>query len=308
MNFADRVCAVVDTQGPLVVGLDPHLSLMPRFLMEKDSGERADTFEKISSAVLDGNRIVLRALRDIAGIVKIQMALYEMLGLPGLSTLVETCREAREMEYLVILDGKRNDISSTARGYATGYLSSVSVFDDLKIPSFWQVDAMTVNPYLGEDGLLPFFDEASRSEKGVFVLCRTSNPSASFVQDEGKGEKLFFKVANLVEELGKPLVGERGLSSAGIVVGATYPADLKDLRKRHPSLLFLVPGIGAQQGDLEALRFAFREDRQGVLVNVSRDILYAYRESGDRYGQDFGEKARIRAREYQDRLLALGRR
>ncbi|WP_438315582.1 orotidine-5'-phosphate decarboxylase [Candidatus Caldatribacterium sp. SIUC1] len=302
-SFAERVAEKVERSGPLVVGLDPHFDLLPPVLLEQFApGEM--TFEGLAEAVLAFGTSILEALAGEVGFVKIQMAFYEALGIPGMVALSRTIQRAKERGFLVILDGKRNDIASSAVCYAQGYLSEITA-GGKSLRSFWDVDALTVNPYLGEDSLLPFFEEARKSGKGVFVLARTSNPSAPFIQDEGRKVRVFEKVALLVEDCAGRFFANGPVSSFGIVVGATYPEDLQYLRERFPRLLFLIPGVGAQGGAVEALRFAFLPGGLGALVNVSRDILFAYRKQGRENGEDFAERAREEALRYQKMLRSL---
>lgn len=303
VNFADRVAEKIEKVGPLVVGLDPHFAFLPPFLLKKWFREEK-SLETLSLCVKDFNLAFLEALAGEVGFVKLQMAFYEALGVPGMMVLKETIEKAKSSDFIVILDGKRNDIASSAEAYARGYLSTIQVGQDV-FPSFWDVDALTVNPYLGEDGLRPFVQEAEKSGKGIFVLVRTSNPSAAFLQDEGKEEKVFVKVANLVWRLGQGSLGKNGRSSIGIVTGATYPEDLRFLRECFPGLLFLIPGIGTQRGDLEALVFGFGPDGKGALVNVSRDILFAFREGRDPEGFNFAAEGKERARFYQRKLREI---
>ena len=306
VNFADRVAEKIESTGPLVVGLDPHFSLLPPFLLRKWFDEER-TLEALSLCVRDFNLTLLEILAGEVGFVKIQVAFYEALGVSGMMVLKETIDKAQAGGFLVILDGKRNDISSSAEAYARGYLSEIEVAGEV-LPSFWNVDALTVNPYLGEDGLRPFVQEAIKHGKGIFVLARTTNPSAAFLQDEGREEKVFVKVAQLAWNMGQNSLGESGRSSVGIVVGATYPEDMRFLRKRFPGLLFLIPGVGTQGGDLEALQTSFGADGKGALVNVSRDIIFAFREGPDRDGFRFAQEARDRARFYQQKFWGLLRR
>uniref|UniRef100_A0A7V4WM03 Orotidine 5'-phosphate decarboxylase n=1 Tax=Candidatus Caldatribacterium saccharofermentans TaxID=1454753 RepID=A0A7V4WM03_9BACT len=302
-SFAERVTERVERFGPLVVGLDPHFDLLPPVLLERFVPEEM-TFEGLAEAVLAFGVGILEALAGEVGFVKIQMAFYEALGIPGMVALSRTIRRAKELGFLTILDGKRNDIASSAVCYARGYLSEITA-GGKSLRSFWDIDALTVNPYLGEDSLLPFFEEAQKSGKGVFVLARTSNPSAPFIQDEGGRVRVFEKVALLVEDCARRFFAGSPMSSFGIVVGATYPEDLRYLRGRFPRLLFLIPGIGAQGGAVEALRFAFLPGGLGALVNVSRDILFAYRKWGRESGEDFAERAREKALRYQETLRSL---
>lgn len=302
-SFAERITEKVCRFGPLVVGLDPHFDFLPPFLFRRFMPQRV-SLEGLADVVLAFGAELLEALSEEVGCIKVQLAFYEALGVPGIRVLSETIRLAKERGFLVILDGKRNDIASSAVLYAQGYLSGVRVGGAI-LPSSWSIDALTVNPYLGEDGLRPFFEEAYRSGKGVFVLARTSNPSAPFIQDEGHKVRVFEKVASLVDTLRREFPESTPVSSFGIVVGATYPEDLKYLRERFPDLLFLIPGVGAQGGSVEALRSAFLPGGLGVLVNVSRDILFAYRRGGREGGEDFAERARERAREYQRILRSI---
>lgn len=302
-SFAEKVTEKVRRFGPLVVGLDPHFDFLPPFLLKRFM-PRGMSFEGLAETVLAFGAELLEALSGEVGCIKVQLAFYEALGVPGMRALSETIRLAKDQGFLVILDGKRNDIASSAILYAQGYLSGIRVGNET-LPSFWDADALTVNPYLGEDSLRPFFEEAYRNGKGVFVLARTSNPSAPFIQDEGCEKRVFEKVASLVDALRRTFPEDHSVSSFGIVVGATYPEDLKYLRECFPSLLFLIPGIGAQGGSIEALRFAFLPGGLGTLVNVSRDILFAYRREGRESGEDFAERALQRAREYQRILRSV---
>lgn len=305
MNFADAVCQMVEEKGPLVVGLDPHPNLLPPYLVHKWFKEKGETLEALAACVLEFNRLILNSISPYVGIVKVQMAFYEMLGVPGMITLKHTLEEAKKRGMLIILDGKRNDVASTAWAYAWGYLSGISWGENKNWSPAWDGDALTITPYFGEDGLWPFFQEAEKNDKGVFVLCRTTNPSAPFIQDEGKNEKLFVKVARLVEQMGKTMKGESGLSSAGIVVGATYPDDLEFLRKEFPALLFLVPGVGTQGGKIDHLKKGFRQDGLGTIVNLSRRVIFAYREAIDTDGWGFEKKAQEQALFYQNALNQL---
>ncbi len=300
-NFADQMVAKTREVGPLVVGFDPHFSLLPPFLLEKWLG-RERTLENLALCVRDFNGTLLEALSGVVGFIKLQMAFYEALGIAGMMVLKETIDEAKRRGFLVILDGKRNDIASSAEAYACGYLSGISMSKEWYFPSFWDVDALTVNPYFGRDGLLPFAEEAQKKGKGIFILARTSNPSASFIQDEGEKEKVFVKVVHLAWELGEGFLGTQGWGSVGVVVGATYPEDVRLLRTMFPRLPFLLPGIGTQQGSLKAVTFGLGEGGLGVLVNVSRDILFAYRETEDREGYAFAEKAKEKALFYREQL------
>lgn len=302
-SFAKRVTEKVYRFGPLVVGLDPHFDALPPFLLRRFL-PREMSLEGLAEAVFAFGAELLEALSGEVGCIKIQLAFYEALGIPGMRALSETLRLAKDRGFLVILDGKRNDIASSAILYAQGYLSGIKLGNVVLSP-FWNADALTVNPYFGEDGLRPFFAEAYQSGKGIFVLARTSNPSAPFLQDEGYSIRVFEKVASLVDTLRGEFPEDSPVSSFGLVVGATYPNDLKRLRKSFPNLLFLIPGIGAQGGSLETVRLAFLPGGLGALIAVSRDILFAYREKGRKEGEDFAERALERVREYRRVLQSI---
>lgn len=261
-NFADRLIEAIKLKkAPCVVGLDTALEALPSdFLaglgvsLDSPAYLRAD-------AMLRFNRMVIDTVSDLVPAVKPNAAFYEKLGFEGIRVLEETISYAKEKELLIITDAKRGDIGNTAEAYAGAWLSDS--------------DSLTVSPYLGEDSLEPFVAACKRFNSGIFVLVRTSNKGATTFQDlEVGGERLFFKVADLVSRMGEELIGVSGYSSVGAVVGATWPEDARELRQRMPRTLFLVPGFGAQGGDVETVKACFDEEGLGAIVNSSRAILY----------------------------------
>ncbi len=259
-NFADRLCAAVLDKGSRVcVGLDPNLARLPQFLLEDHPPPQA--VERFCCAIID-------AVAEHCVAVKPQAAYFEALQQEASPTLWAVMRHARQTGLLVILDGKRNDIGSTADAYARAYLR-----DDAP------VDAITVNPYLGSDGVIPFVKTAAAEARGLFVLVKTSNPSSGELQDlrlSDSGKLVYEQMADLVAGWGDELIGEYGYSSVGAVVGATYPRQLAELRARMPQTPFLVPGYGAQGATAQDVAAAFDERGLGAIVNSSRGIIFAY--------------------------------
>ncbi|MBV8257947.1 MAG: orotidine-5'-phosphate decarboxylase [Actinobacteria bacterium] len=260
MHFADRLVEAVERSGSsLCVGLDPDPALMPRGV-----------------EVVEFCRGIVDAVAGLAAAVKPQAAFFEALGPDGWAALAEVCAYAREAGLLVIADGKRGDIGSTATAYAAAFAPIA--------------DAVTVNAYLGRDSLEPFL---ARDGLGVFCLVKTSNPGSGDLQDVAlaDGTLLWQHVAALVREWGDDLVGESGLSRLGAVVGATYPREVAHARELMPRSVFLLPGVGAQGGRPEELRAAFAPGPAGALVSASRSVIYAYRERGGDWRQAAAEEA-----------------
>jgi orotidine-5'-phosphate decarboxylase len=265
--FADRlVAAVRKKSSPCVVGLDPRIDLMPEFVK---SGRGAHSRATVCSIISDFHEVVLDAVADLVPAVKPQLAFYEQYGLGGLEGFEKTVHAARERGLLVINDGKRNDISSTAEAYANAFLSDTAFFSD----------CITVTPYLGRDSLEPFVKACARHGKGLFVVLKTSNPGSRDFQDqplEATGRPLYETIAGIIEEIGKDLIGQSGYSSIGAVVGATFPEDGRRLRALMPHALILVPGYGAQGGSAESAAACFHENGLGAVVSSSRDITYGH--------------------------------
>ena len=308
--------AIESTRNPSVVGLDPTEALVPAQVVSSLADEVRDSLEspeelpaaQLAVAYYEFNRTVIDAVADIVPAVKPQIAMYEALGPAGIDVYAMTCEYARERGLYVLADVKRGDIGSTAAAYAK-MLSGVDGYDP------WNVDAVTVNPYLGTDGIIPFVETAQETDKDIFVLVRTSNPSSSELQmlDLPNGKKVYEHVADLVEGWGADTVGESGYSRLGAVVGATHPDEGALLRKRMPHTFFLVPGYGAQGGTAADVRGMFDKDGSGAIVNSSRGIIGAWKGSG-RYREDMsardalalvGEMARQAALDMRDNLRAV---
>ncbi len=271
----------------ICVGLDPHLDLMPENILPAELLEDLESNqEEIAAAVLSFNQNLLDAVADMTAVVKPQMAFYEKLGVPGMECLWQTMAYAKSKELIVLLDGKRNDIGSTAGAYAEAYLESKKT----------EVDSITINPYLGSDGILPFLKNKKR---GAFALLRTSNPSAVDLQDLklDDGRTVYQAVGDFLQEVGRDYIGESGYSNLAAVVGATYPKELKEIRSQLDSVFFLIPGFGAQGGEAADIKAGFDEDGRGAVVNSSRGINFAYRkEEYSHFGaENYAKAARAAA-------------
>jgi orotidine-5'-phosphate decarboxylase len=283
-HFADRLTAAVRRcQNPVLVGLDPRANSLPKGLRVDDPHDYpaiADAFRKFCCGVLD-------AVAPLVPIVKPQAAFFEEIGPHGMVALAEVIRYARDKGLLVILDGKRNDIGSTATAYAQGYLGE-------RPASPWGADALTVSPYLGDDSLEPFVQVAQERGAGVFVLVKTSNPGGKLFQDlVVDGRRLYQHVAAFVEKLATETCGPSGYGSVGAVAGATYPEQLAELRTLMPHTWFLVPGYGAQGGSARDVAGAFDKAGLGAVINSSRAIIFAHArpEYKDRFGDAHWQEA-----------------
>jgi len=261
-HFADKLLAAIDAKGsPVCVGIDPVYDRLPEHVRKGQTSPDAQC-----EVVMRFCREVINAVAPIVPAVKLQSAYFEQLGDSGTGLYFLLAQHARNKGLIVIGDVKRNDIGSTAEAYAAGHLLRADA-----------PDAITVNGYLGADGITPFIDAAKKTGKGVFVLVRTSNASAATLQDiaDANGVRLFEHVANMVAELGDDAtVGKRGYSLIGAVVGATWPDEARRLRELMPNQLFLVPGYGAQGASAADCAASFKADGTGAIVNASRSVLY----------------------------------
>ncbi len=258
---------IKEKDSRICVGLDPHLKMMPENILAPELLDDLESNqEEVAAAVLNFNQGLIDAVADMTAVVKPQMAFYEKLGVPGMECLWETISYAKSKDLIVLLDGKRNDIGSTAKSYAESYLEQKKT----------SADSITINPYLGRDGILPFLEN---KEKGAFALLRTSNPSAGDLQDLklDDGRKVYQAVGDFLQELGTDYIGECGYSNLAAVVGATYPKELKEIRAQLNSVFFLIPGFGAQGGGAEDIKAGFDQNGRGAVVNSSRGINFAYR-------------------------------
>ena len=303
-NFADLLCESIERKNnPTVMGLDPKLDYIPAFIREKNDALFTNPEESAGASILEFNKALIDAVYDIIPAVKPQFAYYEMYGLYGLKALKETISYAQSKGMLVIADAKRNDIGTTATAYANSIIGKTSYGEDLEI-SMYGCDCVTVNGYLGSDGINPFLDVCKADGKGIFALVRTSNPSAGDLQDlELKdGRKVYEAMADMVNEWGKDLFGDLGFSSVGAVVGATWPEQAVDARKRMPRSLILVPGYGAQGAGPDAAVASFTEDGKGSIVNASRSLMCAWKKREDLKLEDFAKATRDEAVDMRDKL------
>jgi len=270
---------IAETQNPTVAGLDPKLDFVPEYIKKECFAKYGNTLEAAAEALLIFNKGLIDALCDIVPAVKPQCAYYEMYGWQGVKTLAETMEYARQKGMFVITDGKRNDIGTTMEAYATGHLGKVSVNGDMITP--FSGDALTVNGYLGSDGINPLLKICAEEDKGIFVLVKTSNPSSGELQDrEMDGATVYEIMGQKCEAWGEALPGKYGYSGVGAVVGATYPKQLEQLRAALPHTFFLVPGYGAQGGGAKDVSYAFDQNGMGAIVNSSRGIMCAYKKEG----------------------------
>ena len=235
------------------------------------------TLEGVSKAILEYNKALIDETCDIIPAVKPQIAFYEMFGIPGLEAFKETCKYAKEKGMIVIADIKRGDIGSTAQGYSNAFLGKTKIGDHEE--SIFDVDFVTVNPYMGTDCVKPFIEDCKKYDKGIFILVKTSNPSSGELQDLKleNGKEVYMQVADLVEKWGEDLVGKYGYSSVSAVVGATYPEQLEQIRSKAPHTYFLIPGYGAQGGKAEDIALGFDKNGLGGIVNASRSLMCAYK-------------------------------
>ena len=277
MNFADSLIKATQQKSPVCVGIDPALKKLPEGITPDASG------------VLTFCKGIIDATKDIAACVKPQMAYFEVLGWEGMKVFFEVCAYAKKQGLLVIADGKRNDIGSTCDAYAEAYLKKES-----------PIDALTVSPYLGSDGIKPFIERCKQNDKGIFVLVKTSNASSGELQDLVVGdESVHEHMAQLVASWGADCLGaESHYSYVGAVVGATYPEELKYLRSLMPNTPILIPGYGAQGGTAADVTHGF-VNGVGAIVNSARGIIFASK------GQDWQEAARKAAENMANELKAV---
>ncbi|MDR3072701.1 MAG: orotidine-5'-phosphate decarboxylase [Clostridiales Family XIII bacterium] len=304
---------IEELKNPSVVGLDPTIEMIPDVMREAAISEYGPTAQAVAEMFLRFNREIIDCIYDIVPAVKPQIAMYEKYGLHGVRAYLETTEYATSKGLLVIGDVKRGDISSTAEAYA-GHLSGVEI-DGVKY-DLWNEDAITVNPYLGTDGILPFTEAIKDLDKMIFVLVKTSNPSSSEIQDllavaagsssgetDENADPIYVKVAKLTQMWGSELIGSYGFSKVGAVVGATHPAVGQHLRALFPQLFFLVPGYGAQGASAEDLRGFFDRHGRGCIVNSSRGIIAAWKKES--IGFPVGDAARKAALQMQEELTKV---
>jgi orotidine-5'-phosphate decarboxylase len=268
LTFADRLAAEVERKrSQLVVGLDPNVDLFPI--------ELRGAVARFCCGIVD-------AVAPHAVAVKPQLAFFEALGPAGIAAFDQVCQYAKRAGLLVIADGKRGDIGSTARAYSEAYIEGNPP----------RADALTVNPWLGRDSVEPFLGAVRRGGVGIFVLVRTSNAGGDLQDAVLKdGRPMWHHVAGLVDEWGADTAGETGLSSVGAVVGATHPRAVAEARRLMPRTIMLLPGVGAQGAAVSDLTRAFQSGPASALVSASRSVIYAFKDAGSDYREAAGAEA-----------------
>lgn len=281
MHFGDALTQATLQKSPVCVGLDPNVHILPEGISQDAKG-----MQLFCTGIID-------AVKDIAACVKPQMAYFEQLGWEGMRAFWEVCSYAKEQGLIVIADGKRNDIGPTCEAYAQAYLNELS-----------PIDAITVSPYLGSDGISPFIELATQNDKGIFILVKTSNPSSGELQDLPIGDEVVHEhLAQIVEGMASKHCGsDTHLSCIGAVVGALYPEEMKYLRTLMPHVPFLIPGFGAQGGSAADVIGGFIPDGTGAIVNSSRGIIFA---SSGKDWQEAAEEAALKMAEEIKRILAI---
>lgn len=301
-NAIDKLIdKIKEKNNPTVIGLDPRYDIIPNCIKSKYTQD----LEGAGKAIIEFNKALIDATHDIIPAVKPQIAFYEMFGIPGMIAFEETCKYAKEKGMIVIADMKRGDIGTTAKAYSNAAIGKTKI-GELN-HSIFDVEFVTVNPYLGTDGVLPFVEDCKEYGKGIFILVKTSNKSSGEIQDlvTEDGEKIYVKVAKLVNEWGKDLVGKYGYSSISSVVGATYPEQLKELREVMPHSYFLIPGYGAQGGKADDIALGFDKNGLGGIVNASRSLICAYKSEiwKNKFTEEqFAEATRAEAIRMRDEL------
>ena len=280
MSFEPLIEKIAQKKNPTVMGLDPVLDYIPAFMKDAAVSQYGDTFKAAGEAIFAFNKALIDAAADLIPAVKPQSAFYEMYGIEGMIALERTIAYAKEAGLYVILDVKRNDIGNTAEAYAKAFLGETQLFSSKAQAT--PVDCVTVNPYLGIDGIEPFVKAAAQYDKSMFILVKTSNKSSGDFQDMDMGGlPLYRRVGAKVEEWGEVYRAASGYSPCGAVVGATYPKQLTELREALPHTFFLIPGYGAQGGAAKDIAGAFDAKGQGAIVNSSRALMCAYKKAGD---------------------------
>ena len=293
MSFDVLQKKIIEKRNPTVAGLDPKPEYVPAHILKACYEQYGETLQGAAEAVWTFNQGLIDALCDVVPAVKPQAAYYERLGWRGLEVMERTIAYAREKDLFVIADIKRGDIGSTAEAYADAWLGETRV-GEASHPVF-NADCVTLNGYMGSDTIEPFVEACKAGDKCLFLLVKTSNPGSGELQNMVAGDRLVYKVmGDMTAKLGKGTEGRYGFHLAGAVVGATYPSDMRELRRRLEHTFFLVPGYGAQGGTAEDVQYAFNKYGHGAIVNSSRGIICAWQKTG-KNGADYQEAARAAA-------------
>lgn len=304
MSLDRLIKGIKAMNNPTVAGLDPKLDYIPEYIRQSAYEKYGKTLEGAAEALFEFNKGLIDALCDIVPAVKPQAAYYEMYGWQGVRALERTIAYAKSKGMFVITDAKRNDIGTTMEAYAKAHLGDT----DVEGESFeaFGGDALTVNGYLGTDGVKPVINVCKEKDKGMFILVKTSNPSSGELQDRKLDDELtiYRTMGNMCEKWGEELMGEYGYSGVGAVVGATYPEQLGELRKALPHTFFLVPGYGAQGGGAKDVVPAFDENGIGAVINSSRGIMCAWKKEEGLDPKDYAQAARREAIRMRDEIIA----
>lgn len=297
MSLDLLMAAIAKTQNPTVAGLDPKLDYVPEYIKSKAFDKYGETLKGAAKAILEYNKGLIDALCEIVPAIKPQAAYYEMYGVAGVKTLYKTQEYAKKKGMVIITDGKRNDIGTTMEAYSTAHLGKVTVGENEYAPFI--ADALTVNGYLGSDGINPLLEVCKKYNKGIFVLAKTSNPSSGELQDKLiDGVSVYETMGRMCEKWGEELPGKYGYSGVGAVVGATYPEQIAEMREKLPHTFFLIPGYGAQGATAKDISAAFDKNGLGGIVNSSRGIMCAYKkekcDEQDYAGAAYREAVRMR--------------
>ena len=305
MSLDRLIKGTKEMNNPTVAGLDPKLDYIPEYIRQAAYEKYGKTLEGAAEALFEFNKGLIDALCDIVPAVKPQAAYYEMYGWQGVRALERTIAYAKSKGMFVITDGKRNDIGTTMEAYAKAHLGVT----DVEGESFeaFGGDALTVNGYLGTDGVKPVINVCKDKDKGMFILVKTSNPSSGELQDRSidDGLTIYRTMGNMCEKWGEELMGEYGYSGVGAVVGATYPEQLGELRKALPHTFFLVPGYGAQGGGAKDVALAFDENGIGAVINSSRGIMCAWKKEEGLDPKDYAQAARREAIRMRDEINSV---
>lgn len=289
---------IKEKNNPTAVGLDTTFEYLPEEVQRS-----CQNIDDVCNAIEKFNKDIIDAVYDIVPCVKVQVAYYEQYGYKGMKVFEETLKYAKSKGMITIADVKRNDIGSTSKAYSKAYLSGVEINDKRFIG--FDSDFITINPYLGADGVEPFVEDCIKFNKGLFILVKTSNPSGEQIQNQIISNKTVYQeVAALVEKWGEKLLGEKEYSSIGAVVGATHKEEGDRIRKDHPKIFFLIPGYGAQGGSVKDIKDMFGEKRNGAIVNSSRGIICAYKTEEYR-GLTYQEAARKASLKMKEDLLSI---
>ncbi len=304
MAFDRLIENIIEKQNPTVAGLDPKLDYVPASVRDACFAQYGKTLEGAAAALLAFNKAIIDQICDIVPAIKPQAAYYEMYGWQGVRALAETIAYAQQKGMFVMTDGKRNDIGTTMEAYATAHLGTTDVAGEA-IDAFG-ADALTVNGYLGTDGIQPLVKICQEKDKGIFVLVKTSNPSSGELQDLKltNGASVYEQMGRMCEQWGEALPGKYGYSGVGAVVGATYPEQLKEMREKAPHTFFLVPGYGAQGGGAQDAKNAFDKNGLGAIINSSRGIMCAWKKQG-LTEDDFAVAARNEALRMKADILSV---